>query len=939
MAEVAVTTVVTKLTELLVEQAKSTVSQLAGVREKVETLKNELGWMQSFLRDADAKAEQEGNERVRLWVSEIRDVAFQAEELIETYVYETTMETTFDKVFRPLHLFKTQTRIDKILSKIKNISQRRHTYGVETTRDDTNSSSERLRSWRQPWPCSEEEYVIELQDDIGLLRTQLLDVESTPHVVSIVGMGGLGKTTLAKKLYNHAEILDHFECKAWVYVSNEYRRRDILQGILRDVGALTNEMERKPEEELVNKLRSVLDEKRYLVVLDDIWGTEVWDGLKFAFPKRKLGSKILLTTRNWDVALHACSNPHQLRTLTEDESFKLLCNKAFPGAKSIPLELENLAKEIVVKCGGLPLALVVVGGLLSRKLKSSGEWKRVLQNISWHLLEEQEKITRILALSYNDLPSHIKSCFLYLGLFPQGVNIQTKKLIRLWVAEGFLPQEGEEPAEGVAQKYLNELIDRCMVQVGTVSSLGTVKTIRIHDLLRDLSVSKGKGEYFLKIFQQRDMAGSSTSQLTKSRRHSIHSCHDRYDFLKHDADHSHSLLFFNREYNADIARKIWLHLNFLQEKKLDFIYRKFKLLRVLELDGVRVVRLPSTIGDLIQLRYLGLRKTNLEEELPTSLGNLHNLQTLDLRYCVFLKKIPNVIWKMVNLRHLLLNTPFDCPDTGHLRLDTLTNLQSLPHIEAGNWIHGLKNMTNLRQLGIYELPGQMVKSVLSNVQGLRNLNSLSLSLRSEEDEFPIFMQLSQCTQLQKLSLNGRIKKLPDPHEFPPNLLKLTLHNSHLQKESIAKLERLPNLKMLILGKEAYNWPELTFNAEGFLQLYILRLVQLKELEEWTVEENAMPRLEHMVIEGCEKLRKIPDGLKAITSMKKLKIIGMPVEFEHRLRTRDLSEFTNTLVIESTTDILAIGKLLYSPINSQPLIQEMASSQTPLFTDWRRSVQH
>ncbi|CAJ1930270.1 unnamed protein product [Sphenostylis stenocarpa] len=908
MAEVAVSTVVPKLVELLMAQAAGAVSQLAGVRGQVESLKNELGWMQSFLRDADAK--QEANDRVRMWVSEIRDVTFEAEELIETYVYNTTMQSRLDKVFRPLHLYKIRTRINKILSKVKSISNRRETYGVEMTGDDGSNSNERLRHWRQPSPYSEEEYVIELEDDMGLFLTQLLALEPTPYVVSIVGMGGLGKTTLAKKLYNHTKITNHFECKAWVYVSKEYRRRDVLEGILRDVEAppITG-MERIPEEELINKLRNVLREKRYLVLLDDIWGMEVWDGLKSAFPRGKMGSKILLTTRNWDVALHAdsCSNPHQLRPLTEDESLRLLCNKAFPGANGIPLELENLAKEIVVKCGGLPLAVVVVGGLLSRKLKSSGEWKRVLQNISWYLLEEQEKIARILALSYNDLPSHLKSCFLYLGLFPEGVNIQTKKLIRLWVAEGFLLQEGEETAEGVAQKYLNELIGRCMIQVGTVSSLGRVKTIRIHHLLRDLSLSKGKEEYFHKIFQG-DVAGPSS----KARRHSIHSCDERYDFLKHNADHSRSLLFFNREYNADIARKPWLPQ---QEKKLDFIYKKFKLLRVLELDGVRVVSLPSTIGHLIQLRYLGLRKTNLEEELPLSIGNLLNLQTLDLRYCCFLKKIPNVMWKLVNLRHLLLYTPFDPPDSGHLRLDTLINLQTLPHIEAGNWIvdGGLANMVNLRQLGICELSGKLANYVLSTAQGLNNLHSLSLSLQSEEDEFPIFMHLSQCTHLQKLSLNGKIKKLPDPHEFPPNLLKLTLHNSHLKKESIAKLERLPNLKMLVLGKGAYNWPELTFNSEGFSQLHILRLVLLKELEDWTVEESATPRLEYMVIDRCEKLKKIPEGVKAITSLKKLKLRGMPVDFEHKLRTKDFYEFTNTPIIESTTDILAIGKLLYSPI--------------------------
>ncbi|KAI5438893.1 hypothetical protein KIW84_024569 [Lathyrus oleraceus] len=698
-------------------------------------------------------------------------------------------------------------------------------------------------------------------------------------------MGGLGKTTLAKKLYNDSRIANHFECKAWVYVSEEYRdkRKEVLQRILRGVvdPPAGDEIDKLLEQELVNKLHNVLAEKRYLIVLDDVWGMEVWDGLRYAFPKRKLGSKILLTTRNWEVALHADAHghPHQLRLLNHEEGFTLLRSKAFPGASAIPSEFENLAKEIVVKCEGLPLAVVVVGGLLSRKLKSSGEWARELRNIRGGLLEDQEKITKFLALSYNDLPSPLKSCFLYLGLFPKGMKIQTKRLIRLWIAEGFLPQERGETAEDVAQRYLNELIGRCMIQVGTVSSLGRVKTIRIHDLLRDLSVTKGKEEYF------GDTAGSSSSssssQLTKSRRHSIHSCHEQYDFLKNIADYSRSLLFFNREYNADVDKKVWIHLSFMQEKKLNVIYTEFKLLRVLELDGVRLVSLPSTIGDLIQLRYLGLRKTNLEGKLPLSIGNLLNLQTLDLRYCCFLKKIPNVIWKLVNLRHLLLDTPFDSPDSGHLRLDTLTNLQSLPYIEAGNWIAdgGLANMTNLRQLGINGLSGPVVNSVLSSIQGLHNLHSLSLSLQSEEDEFPIFMHLSQCTQLQKLSLNGKIKKLPDPHEFPPNMLKLTLHNSHLQKESIAKLERLPKLKMLLLGKGAYNWAELSFGAEGFSQLHVLRLILLKELEEWKVEEKAMPMLEYMVIDRCEKLRKIPEGLKDITSLKKLKITGMPIDFQ------------------------------------------------------------
>ncbi|KAK6288123.1 hypothetical protein POUND7_014302 [Theobroma cacao] len=539
-------------------------------------------------------------------------------------------------------------------------------------------------------------------------------------------------------------------------------------------------------------------------------------------------------------------------------------------------------------------------------IKSTEEWHRVLRNITWHLTKGQDRIAAILALSYSDLPSHLKSCFLYLGLFPEDVSVQTRKLIHLWVAEGFLPQEGEETAEGVAEKCLTELIDRCMIQVGRLSSLGRVKTVRIHDLLRDLAISQGRKEIFLEIHHG-NKAESTESISTKSRRHAIHSRHDRYAFLKHFAPHLRSLLFFNREYNVDVARKI-MKVGYRSEKKLNVIYKNFKLLRVLDLEGVRVVSLPDTIGSLIQLRYLGLRKTNLEEELPLSIGNLQNLQTLDLRYSCFLKRIPNVIWKLVHLRHLLLYTPFDSPDSWHLKMDTLCNLQSLPYIEAGSWIDdgGLANMTNLRQLGIDGLSREQVTSVISTMEKLQDLQSLSLLLVSELEMFPTLIGLSSCEHLQKLCFYGKMEKLPDPQEFPPSLIKLTLYNSQLQRDSITKLERLPNLEMLVLGEGSYNLRDMTFSSESFPKLEILRLHLLKELEEWTVEGRAMPKLKHLVINRCEKLKRIPDGLKLATSLKELEIVGMPVEFEYRLRTKDFLEFKHTPSIKSTTDMLAIG---------------------------------
>ncbi|XVE87360.1 hypothetical protein DITRI_Ditri18aG0111300 [Diplodiscus trichospermus] len=909
MAEFSVSLVAEKLTNLLAQQA----AYLDGVSQKIQQLRDELRWMQRFLKDAEMK--EEDNELMQQWVSDIRDVAYDTEEVIETYICKAASQKTFDIVTKPFYLYKVGRKIESIRSRIREISGRRKTYGV--TRNgrsggEGSAANERLRWWRQPSPHVEEDDIIELVEDTKELLTQLTSMESRCRVVSIVGMGGLGKTTLAKRLYNHNDVKNHFDCRVWIYVSKEYRRREILQGIITDVNAINRDemevLERLKEEELLKKLHAFLEERRYLVVLDDVWNMEVWDCLKNAFPSGKTGSKVMLTTRNREVALHADGGgiPHEPRILTEDESLKLFCKKAFHGMNTLPAELKKLGQDMVVRCGGLPLAVVVLGGLLSRKAKSTEEWHRVLRNITWHLTKGQDRIAAILALSYNDLPSHLKSCFLYLGLFPEDVSVQTKKLIHLWVAEGFLPQEGEETPEGVAEKCLNELIDRCMIQVGRLSLLGRVKTVRIHDLLRDLAISKGREEIFLEIHHG-NKAEPSGSISTKSRRHAIHSRYDQYAFLKDFAPHLRSLLFFNREYNVDVARKR-TKVAFGFEKKLNLIYKNFKLLRVLDLEGVRVVSLPETIGSLIQLRYLGLRKTNLEEELPLSIGNLQNLLTLDLGHSCFLKRIPNVIWKMVHLRHLLLYTPFDSPDTWHLRMDTLCNLQSLPYIEAGSWIDdgGLANMTSLRRLGIDGLSREQVTSVISTMARLQDLQSLSMLLAPEQEMFPTLTGLSHCEHLQKLCFYGKMERLPDPQEFPPNLVKLTLYNSQLQREAITILETLPNLEMLVLGDGSYNWRDMTFSSDSFPKLEILRLHLLKELQDWIIEEGAMPKLKHLVINRCEKLKMIPDGLKQATALKELEIVGMPVEFEYRLRTKDFFEFKHTPSIKSTTDMLAIG---------------------------------
>ncbi|KAK8607494.1 hypothetical protein V6N13_053227 [Hibiscus sabdariffa] len=611
MAEFAVSLVVEKLTNLLSQQA----AYLDGVSQKIVHLRNELRWMRSFLKDADMKKEE--NDLMQQWVSDIRDVAYETEEVIETYVSRAAAQGAFDFVTKPFYLYKVGREIESIRSRIREISGRRETYGVARNGRggaEGSAANERLRWWRQPSPHVEEDDIIELVEDTKALLTQLTSMESRRRVVSIIGMGG------------------------------------------------------------------------------------------------------------------------------------------------------------------------------------------------------------------------------------------------------------------------------------RLSSLGRVKTVRIHDLLRDLAISQGREEIFLEIHHGNKAEPSESMKFITETRQS------HQNLSQQSPEGMQSILAM-----INVERKR-MKIGFI-EKKLNVIYKNFKLLRVLDMEGVRVVSLPDTVGSLIQLRYLGLRKTNLEEELPLSIGNLQNLQTLDLRYSCFLKRIPNVIWKMVQLRHLLLYTPFDSPDSGHLRMDTLSNLQSLPYIEAGNWIDngGLANMTSLRQLGIDGLSREQVTSVISTLERLKDIQSLSLLL-TEQEMFPTLTGLSCCEHLQKLCFYGKMEKLPDPQEFPPNLVKLKLYNSQLPRDSITKFGRLPNLEMLVLGDGSYNWREMVFVSESFPKLEILRFHLLKELEDWIIEESAMPKLKHLVINRCEKLKRIPDGLKLATTLKELEIVGMPVEFEYRLRTKDFSEFKHTPSIKSTTDM-------------------------------------
>ncbi|THG05776.1 putative disease resistance RPP13-like protein 2 [Camellia sinensis] len=508
---------------------------------------------------------------------------------------------------------------------------------------------------------------------------------------------------------------------------------------------------------------------------------------------------------------------------------------------------------MVKKCRGLPLAIVVLGGLLSRK--HADEWPK-LQGRFWRHVRGDDfeshdsvHVTQILALSFTDLPHHLKSCFLYLGLFPEDFEIDAERLIRLWVAECFIQQAEGETLEETAAKYLNELIDRNLIQVAKRNWM-RIRRCRVHDLLRDFAIEKSELN-FLHIY---DGNFHSAPSPCKHRRLASHSCGLKrfasFDQLSNL--HLRTLLFFNsKNESAEIG-------------ELQFLYKKLRLLRVLDLEEIifnhsqeetEHVSLLDATEKLIHFRYFRVSDSNINK-IPPSIGNLQTLQTLEFSKSDSPIMLPDEICNAKQLRHLIgcFKWPF--------RVENLTNLQTL------NWIdievddrmelNPLTNLINLHELYV-ALNGELKGFTLDSIGRLRSLQTLFLYADTVWN--PTLQPLSHCQHLLQLKLVGKIGKLPtEMHEFLPNLKYLCLDGKKMEEDPMPSLEKLPKLTILDLY-ECRRVNKFVCTPGGFPQLEILIIVRC-DVKELRVDEGGMPLLRGLGLYDSDKVS-IPERLRSI----------------------------------------------------------------------------
>ncbi|XLR21343.1 hypothetical protein S83_049255 [Arachis hypogaea] len=368
----------------------------------------------------------------------------------------------------------------------------------------------------------EEEEVVGLVHDSNEVISQLERGDWSRRVVCILGMGGLGKTTLARKIYNGDKIKSMFRCCVWGFVSNDYRAQELLMSLLKLLDLPAEEYKDLTDQaKMKRKVRERMSGKKYLVVLDDIWNTQVWDDLQGAFPDDNNGSRILITTRVKDISHYTRATfTYELPFLNESQSWELFCKKVFCKEKC-PHELEPLGREMTKACKGLPLAIIVLAGMVAKKERSPREWIKINNHVSWYLAQEEEYriVTNILKLSYDDLPQALKPCFLYLGVYPEDYEIHVRRLCQLWIAEGFIQKKEVGPSnspevEDIADMYLDKLVERSLVQVASRRTDGGVKTCRVHDLLRDLCISESRENKFMEVCTNLDAIKCNSRRMS-----------------------------------------------------------------------------------------------------------------------------------------------------------------------------------------------------------------------------------------------------------------------------------------------------------------------------------------------------------------------------------------------------------------------------------------
>ncbi|XP_016495876.1 putative late blight resistance protein homolog R1C-3 [Nicotiana tabacum] len=775
---------------------------LASVKDQLEVFYEELESLQPFLKGVAEQGNNEHDEIIHNFAERVIDKAYEVEYIIDSFVVGdvplTYLTEWLSEIIREIKLIRAE---------LTRYREKKMTFAS---------------------PASNEE-LVGFDDVRETIMGRLLRGSRELDVVSIVGMAGSGKTTLARSLKNDPIIVSHFDIQAECRVTQVYTRKDLLLSILSNIAYYEpSELSKGDDYELADRLRKTLFTKRYLLIIDDVWDVKAWDHLWLCFRDTNNGSRIILTTRLQEVVDYAkcVSEPHHLRLLSEQECWLLLQKKVF-GKEICSQELKEVGQQIAKKCKGLPLYVVLVAGLLGRIDKTKQWWKRVELRFGELIQVEANALVK---LSYNHLPDILKPCLLYFGAISEGKEISVAKLTSLWIAEGFIKNVREKHLEDIAEHYLEDLIRRSLVMVVKRSNR-KLKACRLHDQVLEFCKAKAKEDNFLLGLKRNYIANPPQFFSEKSSHRRLSFCSNGDGELtdwRPSCLHARTVLF------GEVKNGTLPSL-----EHASIIFGSFKFLRVLDLEFVVVESFPT---ELNHLRYLAVQTT--ADSIPSSIENLPNLQT-------FIAKrtrgqqihLPNNFWKLIKLRHASisdrasfnLHNAQESLDVSTSKLENLATL-CYPYVSSAEDMERIVSKT-------------------PNLQKLKCVFADSWGWKKNENGFPVLHSLHRLETL-KVHFFNFPKVGPSRLNFPMNLKKLTLSNFPLPHAEISTIAKLPNLEILKLQQVAFEREEWEVRDEDFPQLKLLKLENLK-LSKWRASDEVFQSLRRLVVTRCLKLEALP----------------------------------------------------------------------------------
>ncbi|XP_051213031.1 disease resistance protein RGA5 [Lolium perenne] len=817
-----------KLTTLMGEEF----ARLKNLRKQVKFIQDELIGMKDaleellFLNELDTQTKR--------WRDIVRDMSYDIEDIIDDFMQnigENNKSTGFvSNTVRRLKTSRARHRIAGQIEDIKKLvietSLRRERYKLDIPPQRNVFIDPRVATLYE-----NADNLVGVEGPATEYVNWLNDEEKQLKVLSIVGFGGLGKTTLANEVYRRLKGV--FEGSAFVSVSQKPNAQKLLGNLLSQLG--TEPSVHDCESHLLDKLREHLQAKRYLIIIYDIWDVHAWAVLKCAFPENDLGSRIITTTRIQEVARACCFHQHghilEMKPLSNEDSRRLFYNRIFGSQVACPHHLEDVSVEILEKCGGLPLAIISISSMLASSGSNQKErWKDVLDSLGSGTNLTLDGIRKILNLSYKDLLPHLKTCLLYIGMYPEDYTIDRSNLELQWIAEGFVSRANGQDMEKVARNYFNELVNRSLIQPVAFDMQGSVTQCKVHDMMLDLILLKSAEENFLTIL---DGSQIFTRSEYKVRRLSIR---------LNEASIGGTIL--PRNISMSQVRSVMYFGS--SENQNTPPLSMFKFLRVLFIDlDEPIVDFTGLFVQSVHTSYQHrLERSNIWKHLfcptllPDGIGNMKSLRHLG--YFDFERNtLDNIrdLGQLTNLRYLALAC-------GHLPHDRERRMDAL--------CSSLGKLCSLEDLLV-----NVTHSSNVCIEGLKILSPPTTTYRLER----LFM--------------------PNPHFFRvPSWMRVLRNLGHLEcrvnellKDGVGILSELPflaNLNLMI--QNVTNEMIVIYGKGGFpaLKRFELRLSSASYL---AFEEGAIPMLRRLKLvfnaSGTGQSGDTPAGIEHLLALEEL----------------------------------------------------------------------